>query len=51
MVDLDEIIEIFADLTGKRSTKNYLPDTFYEGKNYKGLQTSLKRGTPFMQQP
>jgi hypothetical protein len=43
MVDLDEIIEIFADLTGKRSTSNYLPEAFYEDKNYKGIPATLKR--------
>lgn len=48
MVDLDELIEIFADLTGKRTTSNYLPDTYYEDKNYKGLPAQLKRSTTFM---
>jgi glycine cleavage system pyridoxal-binding protein P len=51
MYDLDEVIEIFADLKGKRTTFNYMPDTFYEGMLYKGVPTNLKRTSEFMTQP
>jgi glycine dehydrogenase len=51
MVDLDEIIEIFAEITDKRTTSNYLPDSFYEDKVYKGLGKDLKRQSAFMTQP
>lgn len=37
MVDLDEIIEVFADLLDKRTSVTYLTDTFYIDQKYKGL--------------
>ena len=48
IVDLDEIIEIFAEIKGKRTTENYLPDSFYEGRNYKELPKELRRSGAFM---
>lgn len=51
MVDLDEIIEIFADLMDKRDSGDYIPSTFYEDKNYEGLPEELERKSDFMTQP
>lgn len=48
MVDLDEIIEIFADLMDKRDSGDYIPSTFYEDKNYEGLPEELERKSDFM---
>ena len=51
MVDLDEIIEIFAELKGKTTSKGFLSEKFYEGKKYKGVPQTLKRESAFLQQP
>ena len=51
LIDLDELIEIFADLKGKRCTDtNYLKDNYYEGKKYKELNKDLLRTSEFMKQ-
>ena len=42
MYDLDEVIEIFAEVKGKRSViGNYMSDHFYLDKSYKDLNPSL----------
>ena len=48
MVDLDEVIEIFADLMDKRDEGDYISSTFYEDKNYEGLPEELSRKSSFM---
>ena len=51
IVDLDELIEIFADLKQKRLNESYMSDTFYENRNQKGLPSELRRTSEFMKQP
>jgi hypothetical protein len=41
--DLDEVIEIFADLKEKRNHSNYLPAIYYENKQAKGMPKELSR--------
>lgn len=51
IVDLDEIIEIFAEIKGKRTSYDYLPDKFYEDKSYEDFSDVLKRTSKFLEQP
>ena len=51
IVDLDELIEIFADLKGKSHSPGFLSEQFYENKKYKDLPDALKRKSAFMTQP
>jgi glycine dehydrogenase len=51
IVDLDELIEIFADLKGKKTSSGFLTEKFYEEKDYNELPAELKRTTSFLQQP
>lgn len=48
-VDLMSLIEIFADLKGKRRGKQYLPDNYFE--NITPRQIKRRRKSRFMQQP
>ena len=42
LIDLDEIIEIFADMKGKSTqTGEYMSDSYYDDKHYQGLPQSL----------
>lgn len=50
LVDLDEIIEIFAELKQKPATKSLLTDKFYEHRKYSELPKELKRTSTFLQQ-
>lgn len=49
MVDLDEVIEIFADLKGKQPSNGFLTEKFYENKKFNELPKDLKRTSTFMQ--
>jgi glycine dehydrogenase len=50
--NLVTLIEIFALLLEKREIgEKYLADNFFELQRYHDVHTSLKRETPFMQQP
>jgi len=51
IVDLDELIEIFADLKGKTNSSGFLSEQFYEDKKYKGVPPALRRTSDFMTQP
>jgi glycine dehydrogenase len=51
IVDLDEIIEVFAELKGKSTSTGFLSQEFYENRQYKDLPKELKRTSTFMQQP
>jgi len=48
IVDLDEMIEIFAELKGKTTSSGFLSDKFYEDRQYKELPADLKRTSHFM---
>lgn len=49
LVDLDEIIEIFADIKEKSTpSSNYMTPHFYEDRKYKGLSSALERTSSFM---
>lgn len=50
IVDLDEVIEIFAQLKGKNASKGFLTEKYYENKPYNELPIELKRTSSFMQQ-
>ena len=50
LTDLDEIIEIFADIKGAKPTDNFSQGNYYESKNYKELPNEIKRTTDFMKQ-
>jgi len=51
LVDLDEIIEVFADLKQKPTSANFLTEKFYENKKITELPKNLQRPSIFMQQP
>jgi len=51
LVDLDEIIEIFADLKGKNPGHGFLTQAFYENRKFRGVPQNLKRTSSFMTQP
>ncbi len=52
LVDLDELVEIFADLKDKPLPSNgFLTEKFYENRKTNELPKELKRSTNFMQQP
>jgi hypothetical protein len=43
ITDLDELIEVFAELKGKSTSSGFLSEKFYEGRAYKGLPKNLTR--------
>jgi glycine dehydrogenase len=53
LVDLDELIEIFADMKDKPFTpcSGFLTDNFYENRKFNQLPKNLHRTSEFMQQP
>lgn len=51
LVDLDEIIEVFADLKQKPTTANFLTEKFYENRKTSDLPKNLQRTSQFMKQP
>lgn len=51
IVDLDELIEIFAELKDKTNSSGFLTESFYEDRKYKGLPNNLRRTSDFMKQP
>lgn len=48
IVDLDELIEIFAELKGKTVSTGFLSEKFYEVRHYKELPADLKRTSNFL---
>jgi len=36
LIDLDEVVEIFADLKGHEPSSGFLAHEFYEKRNYRG---------------
>jgi glycine dehydrogenase len=50
LVDLDELIEIFADLKSASIPKDLLTDAYYQSKKVPELPANLKRTSNFMQQ-
>mmetsp|Transcript_36321 Transcript_36321/g.35197 ORF Transcript_36321/g.35197 Transcript_36321/m.35197 type:complete len:311 (-) Transcript_36321:1224-2156(-) len=48
--DLDEIIEIFADIKGVEPPESLLGGSFYDEKTFVGMPKELKRQTDYMQQ-
>jgi len=51
LIDLDELIEVFADLKFKPMTpcSGFLTDKFYENREYNKLPSNLVRTSEFMQ--
>lgn len=51
LIDLDELIEVFADLKHKPLSpcSGFLTDKFYENRNYNELPKNLTRTSQFMQ--
>ena len=53
LIDLDELIEIFADLKFKTlsPSSGFLTDKFYENRKYNELPKNLARSSAFLEQP
>ena len=53
LIDLDELIEIFADLKSKTlsSSSGFLTDKFYENRKYNELPKNIARSSAFLEQP
>lgn len=51
LVDLDEIIEVFADLKEKPTCSSFLSEKFYENRKISELPKNLQRTSKYMQQP
>jgi glycine dehydrogenase len=51
LVDLDEIIEVFADLKQKPTCSSFLSEKFYENRKISELPKNLQRTSKYMQQP
>ena len=53
LIDLDELIEIFADLKSKTlsPSSGFLTDKFYENRKYNELPKNLARSSAFLEQP
>lgn len=49
IVDLDELVEIFAELKEKSTpAQDFLKDSFFDNKAYKELPNHLKRTSKFL---
>jgi len=49
LVDLDELIEIFAELKDKQPANGFLTEKFYENRKYNELPKSIARTSSFLQ--